>query len=87
MCCTIQEQSNFLHRCIGQPSGILFVAPVVELCNQGTLLLVVVYWQYFCLVEVDPGVPQASPMLVVVLPCFESRHVRITSWGTVNAYA
>ena len=67
MCCTIQEQSNFLHMHIGKPSGIPFVAPVVELCDQVTLLLVVVSWQYSYLVEVDPGVPQASPMLVIAL--------------------
>ena len=87
MCCTIQEQSNFLHMHIGHPSGIPFVALFVEICNQMTLLLFVISWKYFCPVEVNPGVPQASPMLVVVLPCFELRHVRITSWGAVNAYA
>ena len=46
-----------------------------------TLLLVVASWQYYSyLVEVDPGVSNA-------LSRFESRHVRITSWGAVNVYA
>ena len=44
------------------------------------LLLVVASWQYSYLVEVDPGVSNA-------LSCFESCHVRITSWGAVNVYA
>ena len=45
-----------------------------------TLLLVVASWQYSYLVEVDPGVSNEQS-------CFESRHVRITSWGAVNVYA
>ena len=61
-------------------SCISVVAPVVELCDQVTLLLVVASWQYSYLVEVDPGVSNA-------LSCFESRHVRNTSWGAVNVYA
>ena len=61
MCSTIQEQSNFLHMHIGKPSGIPVVAPVVELCDhQVTLLLVVVSWQYSCLIEVDLGVSNAG---------------------------
>ena len=66
MCCTIQEQSNFLHMHIGKPSGIPVVATVIEPCDQVTLVLVVISWQYPCLVEVNPGVPQASPMQVIL---------------------
>ena len=61
-------------------SCIPVVAAVVELCDQVTLLLVVASWHYSYLVKADPGVSNA-------LSCFESRHVRITSWGAVNVYA
>ena len=80
MCCKIQEQSNYLHMHITMPSGIPVVAPVVELCDQ---LLVVISWQYSCLVEVNPGVPQAQVVALLVL---NRGQLRITSWGTVNTY-
>ena len=81
MSCTIQP-FFYLNYALQQAlcSCIPVVAPVVELCDQVTLLLIVASWQYSYLVEVDPGVSNA-------LSCFESRQVRITSWGAVNVYA